>query len=760
MLSVSSKTKELFKSDSIHKDIEVTLYDSNGNLHTFGNDLIYSESLSLEETILDGSNMTFMGCYSNELQITLRNINNLKENAFNESPISVTITPYEKVPTKNKMPNYLPINTDISINGLSYTINSDKTITLHNMGTDVLTEDTTIQVSDFLVMEGESGTYLLSGCPSNQGILNTIQGAFYVIDNNNVLTVYNDVGDDVVVTLQKGYQCRYVILACQGYTVPTLTFKPMLRLQGTSNEYEPFGTKSVAADTVPLFSGYVESGQYHNDKSWLKITAYDVLYFLQSFNVWNWYKMQAFASGGNKNVLTNLDTVLERFADYVNTESGYEFELSETRCPVILSDAKIKRRLKNTEMTATNFLKAFCQLACGCAIIDRYGKLQIIYLNANSVHEEITYYRNFTSKDYVVYPFKEGITIRTDSNDKGVTLKTQTSVTPGWDTDATDTYTSVEDDADDTELTLGSYKIENNGLVKKLNVNKRKAIINYLLAAVKTNYYKFKSYEIVCNGLPYVECGDFIKVMRVTYIHHDEEEYTVAFSTTINNESDEAIAPTMEVVFQGEDLLTYSGTYIQFLNSTATGLPLFAFDCPKISTKTGITQTNINDKITCYNDGETLYGTYSRYENGEYTDYDISDCLVEQGPYVYNTPMIIPAHTTGYISFQPNGPFMYTATSSMTYTMPAYEEEVKTVQADLPILNRKLKGIQAMTDTFSFEFENSITNFGGTTSGMNDTNIASDYSSNAGDSLTGVTVITLVSFDSQTGVLTTSSAKV
>ena len=496
MISVSNLTKQLFKKDSTHKQMIVKIYDVAVLPYVFGNEDIYYESFELSESILDGSTMTFMGCISSEMRVTIRNTNNFREEQFNDSKITVEVTPYDEVNTKNQMPPLRMAGNKDTINGITYTVNDNLSVDVVGTATD----DSEYEIAHFTVMEDK--TLVLSGCPSGVGVTGEFDGTLEIKHLDGTFESYEDVGFDIQVEFEEGDECIYKIFVAQGQTVNT-TFYPMLRETTETSTYEHYGTELVAADTVMLFTGYIDNGHYDQDKGWLKLTAYDVLSKLSSFNVWNWYRT-AFSNGA-----MNLDDLLDSFATYVDTNSGYDFELSLTRCPVILEDVKIKKQLNNKEMTATEFLKSFCQLACGMGMIDRNGKFQIIYMNAQaSGSETITYYRGLTAKDFVATPFTEGITIRTNNDDNGVTVLAPEQYDPSiWNSDTYDTYVI---DNDDQAIVLGKYIIETNGIVKKLSVAKRRAILSIDLNNLPTAYYTFKSYELQCNGLPYLECGDRI----------------------------------------------------------------------------------------------------------------------------------------------------------------------------------------------------------------------------------------------------------
>ena len=509
MLNVSAETKALLKSDSVYKEMTVVLTASNHLTYTYHNEDIYYESFELSESIIDGSDMTVMGCISSEMRITLRNVDNLKENAFDESPITVTMVPYETTRSKNLMPPLYGAGYSDTQNGITFVVNDDLSVTF----TGIATANTTIELAHYRVLDAKN-TYV-SGCPSGtegvkQGKFTLIRGAFE--------TYYDDLGSDVYIQTQANDICSYAAYFASGQTV-NMTFYPMMRLTTQSNTYEAYGEKYVARDQITLFTGYVDSGQYNNDRGWIKITAYDALYHHQSTKCWNWYRS---AFGSNGGTARGLRTLMISLFDWLEThDDGYRMDYNSSKTPVILNAVKIKRRLNNKEMTVTDFLKSLCQLNCGFGIVGRNGEFEIRYLNStDSGTETITYYRGLTEKDYVAVPFDEGITIITNSDDNGVTLDEPSGQipTPDWDDDTNDNYVVVSDDS--VDIFTGKYFITNNGLVKKLSAAKRRKILDILLTNVQTPTYtidgvtypcyRFKSHKLECNGLPYLECGDVI----------------------------------------------------------------------------------------------------------------------------------------------------------------------------------------------------------------------------------------------------------
>ena len=758
MLDIDEATKALLKTDSVYKEMYVTISNT-GSPYIFENEDIYYEAFELKESILDGSDMTFMGCIASEMRITIRNRDNLKDYALNNRKITVEMTPYAIENTKNKMPSLYTKGDEYVINGITFKVNDDLSIKV----TGRATADTYFPVADF--MSDDNATWLLSGCQN--GGLYVKQGklSVYDADTEQLKTSYNDVGSDVSVVMTKGDIYRYEIFIASGQGLND-TFYPMLRETTETNEYEPYGNKYIEHETIPLFYGYIDSGEYDKDKSWLKLTAYDVMYRLNTFNVWNWYNKIAFtaastASDRNAKRIP-LDELLDSFVSYVNTYSGYELSLSE-RCPVILSDVKIKKRLKNKEMTATNFLKSFCQLACACALINREGELQLIYRNSQVTEvDTIPYYRSLTSKDYVIQPFAQGITIRTNSEDNGVTLTSPTTITVDWDDSSNDNF--IIDDTDEI-VNVGKYFIDSNGLVTKLSKTKRQAIINILLNNVQNaDYYSFKSYELICNALPYIECGDDIKCMGES---EPEEHTNVPFSNNYSLSIDNSDGIEAPISFEITFTQIYTPLDPQYFRNCpvcmgSADYPLssqpkyFGVDVEKCIQLIGKTtsDTIVGDKIILSNYNGVSVMIYKSLENGEYVDYDVSSCMFSytvEGETVYcDHDLFIPADSE--ITFDKatfGGPFDSTTTA--TYTLTKTE-----VKLQSPVVNRTIKGIQAMTDTFSFELPDTFQKFGGTTSGEKDSNISNDTNTTAAQ-LNGEEVMIVVSFDSNTGILETTS---
>ncbi len=125
---------------------------------------------------------------------------------------------------KNLLRNDL---TSQTINGLTITINDDKTIKING----------TASANTWLTINGslnfESGkTYILSGCPQNGSL-----ATYYMYVNGQSM---QDVGSGVSKTFSENITTDILIKISKNAVLSNLIFKPMLRLSNTTGEYEPY----------------------------------------------------------------------------------------------------------------------------------------------------------------------------------------------------------------------------------------------------------------------------------------------------------------------------------------------------------------------------------------------------------------------------------------------------------------------------------------------------------------------------------------
>lgn len=136
--------------------------------------------------------------------------------------------------TKNLLQNTA---TSQTINGVTFTINSDKSITCNGTAT-ANTIFRIIQVPDF----PDNEDMLLTGCPVG-GSSSTYQLQY----SNNRDKAFQDMGNGIVIQKMdyNTYPNTYAqIRIVKGYTCNNLTFYPMIRLATIEDDtYEPYGYK-------------------------------------------------------------------------------------------------------------------------------------------------------------------------------------------------------------------------------------------------------------------------------------------------------------------------------------------------------------------------------------------------------------------------------------------------------------------------------------------------------------------------------------
>jgi len=252
---------------------------------------------------------------------------------------------------------------------------------------------------------------------------------------------------------------------------------------------------SILSDYIPLFHGYVDSCETSADGYWQKITCFDALAYLTDTPVYNWYK-SAFGGGS---------VTMGYFRSYITGALG----LTEEQIVLPNDSVKFKKRYRNKDITGLILLRHITQINGAFGIIGRSGSFAYRYINDSADPERIPYYRSMEYENTVIRPINTGLTIRTNSNDAGVTVtwanyQNYAGTDPGWNDDSQDTYLVDEDDED---ITDGNYVVESNLIAYKLKKGKKQVLAANMMASIG-NDAVFRPYKVVCNGLPYLECCD------------------------------------------------------------------------------------------------------------------------------------------------------------------------------------------------------------------------------------------------------------
>lgn len=153
---------------------------------------------------------------------------------------------------KNKFINSLPIGYTKTINGITFTVNDDHSITAN--GTATAQANAYIygveDISDSNLKPYQNGikqTDILSGCPSN-GSENT-----YLLIAGSLSARYGtDTGNGAELTNFSSDGIRIIIRIARGVTVNNLVFKPMIRDASSSATFVPYAKSNIELDSAKI----------------------------------------------------------------------------------------------------------------------------------------------------------------------------------------------------------------------------------------------------------------------------------------------------------------------------------------------------------------------------------------------------------------------------------------------------------------------------------------------------------------------------
>ena len=136
-----------------------------------------------------------------------------------------------------------------SINGVTFTVNADKSITVNGTATSM------VQMS--LGDIAENGSYILTGCPSG-GSTSTymLSLTFFRTDGTKTYSDETGNGRSIVFDSEKHIRIKFLIQINSGVTVSNLTFYPMLRyadiLDDTYEPYQPSVQEQIIGAYFPM----------------------------------------------------------------------------------------------------------------------------------------------------------------------------------------------------------------------------------------------------------------------------------------------------------------------------------------------------------------------------------------------------------------------------------------------------------------------------------------------------------------------------
>jgi len=186
--------------------------------------------------------------------------------------------------------------------------------------------------------------------------------------------------------------------------------------------------------------------------------------------------------------------------------------------------------------------------------------------------------------------------------------------------------------------------------------------------------------------IPYDDVSDFPEIGEIgkiyiafhslgSYVYsEDKDEYAFTDgnmgSVTIDNTGGEELPVSAELTvtqYMGGESLTYNG-YMGFYNSypdDPSVPPYLAVGSRQILDKAGKEHLNVGDKIVLYKYDGTTRCVYRSYENGSYTDYDVSDCIFNSFQYTPDHDQYLMANSSNIFTVWTSGPWTVSSTLSV-----------------------------------------------------------------------------------------------
>ena len=300
---------------------------------------IYIQDTSFSETYIDrGDGMTFTPKNTEfYVYITISNgvtINNLVfKPMLNEGSTALPYMPYfsglknaffkEIVSTGKNLIPYPYADGTKTLNGVTFTVNNDGTITVNGTATS-LTVFFIADTDNNKIKLSLGVSYSLSGCP--------VGGGDDKFSLNVQTTSYNQIFTD----FGNGYSgvTRYTdyyafITISQGYTANNLVFKPMLNEGSTALPYEPY-TQSVlslpeAVELTEYDTAYPETGEIQRQSNTLTFNGTETWYTSIINNCYAYYVITKPVGFSKNGLISNKITTRAYTATSGQNEGCYNF---------------------------------------------------------------------------------------------------------------------------------------------------------------------------------------------------------------------------------------------------------------------------------------------------------------------------------------------------------------------------------------------------------------------------------------------------
>ena len=225
--------------------------------------------------------------------------------------------------------------------------------------------------------------------------------------------------------------------------------------------------KAGNTETIPLFTGIVDSVEIDSDSKFKNIVAYDDLYTAGQVDVAGWY--------ARLSLPMTLGAIRQSLMTYVGLT-----EVSGTSLPN--DGVTIYRTLENPDtIQALTVIKSICQINGACGIINREGKFEYRYIQTSiqtSYHlpfYEVLKYEEFYCKAI------QRVQIRDTEEDAGVV----------------------------TSSVGNKYIVQGNMFAYELATDVLRTMATNIL--IKVNGFTYHPMRSIQNGLPFMEVGDTIE---------------------------------------------------------------------------------------------------------------------------------------------------------------------------------------------------------------------------------------------------------
>ena len=152
----------------------------------------------------------------------------------------------ENVKGKNLLPNNA---TSQTMNGVTFTVNNDKTILVNGTSTAVTDLYMVGAANEYVDLGVPTGNYIISGCPVG-GNASTYM-LYAVQKRGDKLSYYQEIGNGLTINVEAGDTFRIFIRILSGKEVANALYKPMLSKNG--GNYVPYGNIQIVETGKNLF---------------------------------------------------------------------------------------------------------------------------------------------------------------------------------------------------------------------------------------------------------------------------------------------------------------------------------------------------------------------------------------------------------------------------------------------------------------------------------------------------------------------------